>query len=43
MPNWWHDKSKTAEFEKGYIERLWFYNQTPQPPWGSISTPPIPC
>jgi microcin C transport system substrate-binding protein len=31
MPNWWHDKSKTAEFEKGYIERLWFYNQTPQP------------
>lgn len=34
MPNWWHDKSKTAEFEKGYIERLWFYNQTPQPPMG---------
>ena len=34
MPNWWHDKSKPAEFEKGYIERLWFYNQTPQPPMG---------
>ena len=34
MPNWWHDKSKTAEFEKGYIERLWFYNQTPQSPMG---------
>lgn len=34
MPNWWHDKSKTAEFEKGYIERIWFYNQTPQPPMG---------
>ncbi len=34
MPNWWHDKSKTAEFKKGYIERLWFYNQTPQPPMG---------
>ncbi|WP_410488471.1 extracellular solute-binding protein [Aeromonas caviae] len=34
MPNWWHDKRKTAEFEKGYIERLWFYNQTPQPPMG---------
>ena len=34
MPNWWHDKSKTAEFEEGYIERLWFYNQTPQPPMG---------
>lgn len=34
MPNWWHDKTKTAEFEKGYIERLWFYNQTPQSPMG---------
>ena len=34
MPNWWHDKSKTPEFTKGYIERLWFYNQTPQPPTG---------
>ncbi|MGL6625310.1 extracellular solute-binding protein [Aeromonas jandaei] len=34
MPNWWHDKSKTPEFEKGYIERLWFYNQTPQSPTG---------
>lgn len=34
MPNWWHDKTKTAEFEKGYIERRWFYNQTPQSPMG---------
>ncbi|CAJ1814724.1 hypothetical protein LMCDFJHI_03988 [Aeromonas salmonicida] len=34
MPNWWHDKTKTAEFEKGYIEGLWFYNQTPQSPMG---------
>lgn len=34
MPNWWHDKTKTAEFEKGYIERTWFYNQTPQSPMG---------
>lgn len=34
MPNWWHDKSKTPEFEKGYIARLWFYNQTPQSPMG---------
>ena len=31
MPNWWHDKSKTPEFAKGYIERLWFYNQTLNP------------
>ncbi|MDM5135589.1 extracellular solute-binding protein [Aeromonas salmonicida] len=34
MPNWWHDKTNTAEFEKGYIEGLWFYNQTPQSPMG---------
>lgn len=34
MPNWWHDKSKTAEFDKGYIDRLWFYTQTPQSPMG---------
>lgn len=34
MPNWWHDKTKTVEFEKGYIERTWFYNQTPQSPMG---------
>ncbi|WP_421200986.1 extracellular solute-binding protein [Aeromonas enteropelogenes] len=34
MPNWWHDKTKTAEFEQGYIERTWFYNQTPQSPMG---------
>nr|WP_232306935.1 extracellular solute-binding protein [Aeromonas tecta] len=34
MPNWWHDKTKTAEFEKGYIDRLWFYTQTPQSPMG---------
>lgn len=34
MPNWWHDKTRTPEFEQGYIERLWFYNQTPQSPMG---------
>lgn len=34
MPNWWHDKTKTPEFERGLIERTWFYNQTPQPPMG---------
>ncbi|MBV7413717.1 extracellular solute-binding protein [Aeromonas sp. sif2433] len=34
IPSWWHDKSKTAEFEKGYIERLWFYTRTPQSPTG---------
>lgn len=34
MPNWWHDKSKTPEFEQGYIDKLWFYTQTPQSPMG---------
>ncbi|EOD53585.1 extracellular solute-binding protein [Aeromonas molluscorum] len=34
IPNWWHDKTKTPEFDKGYIDRIWFYTQTPQSPTG---------
>lgn len=34
LPNWWHDKTNTAEFNNGYIERLWFYQQMPQSPMG---------
>ena len=33
-PKFWHEKSKTPEFEKGYIHKLMFYNDTPQPMWG---------
>jgi len=30
MPEYWHDKSKIPEIEKGYIEKLWFYTGGPQ-------------
>ena len=33
-PIYWHDKSKTAVFEKGYAHKLWFYNDRPQSCFG---------
>lgn len=26
MPKYWHEKSKTAIFEKGYARKIWFFN-----------------
>ena len=40
MPNWWHDKSKPPN-SRGLYRATLVLQQTPQPPWGSISTPPI--
>lgn len=34
LPIFWHNKAKGKEFDNGYIHRLWFYNQTPQPETG---------
>lgn len=34
LPTLWHNKAKGKEFDNGYIQRLWFYNQTPQPEYG---------
>ena len=33
-PTYWYDKSKTAIFENGYAEKLWFYTDNPQSPMG---------
>lgn len=33
-PIYWHDKSKTEVFEKGYAEKIWFYNDRPQSCFG---------
>ena len=33
-PKYWHVKSQTPEVENGYIERLWFYNDTTRSPFG---------
>ena len=33
-PIWWHDKTKDENFSKGYIHKLWFYNQKEDGPYG---------
>lgn len=30
LPAYWHVKSKTDVIEKGYVERIWFFNDTQQ-------------
>lgn len=30
FPDLWHERSKTKEFENGYIHKLWFYNDMPR-------------
>ncbi len=34
LPNFWHDKATGELYDKGYIHKIWFYNQTPQPSYG---------
>ncbi len=34
MPKYWHEKTKTAVFRKGYVDRIWFFNDTQQPSLG---------
>ena len=33
-PAYWHDKSKTEVFEKGWVDRMWFYNDRPRSCFG---------
>ncbi|MGD9331827.1 MAG: ABC transporter substrate-binding protein, partial [Desulfobacterales bacterium] len=30
MPKFWHYKSQTPVVQKGYVHRMWFFNDTPQ-------------
>ena len=30
MPKWWHEKSNMEEVKKGYIHKIWFFNDTRQ-------------
>jgi microcin C transport system substrate-binding protein len=30
IPKFWHFKTRTPVFEKGYVHRMWFFNATPQ-------------
>ena len=34
MPNFWHEKATGEPFDNGYIEKLMFYTDTPQPSAG---------
>jgi microcin C transport system substrate-binding protein len=34
FPKYWHVKSKTPVVEKGYVHRIWFFNDMQQPAWG---------
>ncbi|MCG8471823.1 MAG: ABC transporter substrate-binding protein, partial [Desulfobacterales bacterium] len=34
FPKYWHRKSDTEVVNKGYVERIWFYNDSPRPPQG---------
>jgi microcin C transport system substrate-binding protein len=30
FPKYWHSKSKTPVVQNGYVNKIWFFNQTPQ-------------
>ncbi|MCB1616959.1 MAG: ABC transporter substrate-binding protein [Pseudomonadales bacterium] len=34
LPSFWHDKAKGKNFERGYIHKIKFYNDVPQPAQG---------
>jgi len=34
LPEYWYDKTKSKEFENGYINKVWFFSDTPQSPMG---------
>ncbi len=33
-PQYWHDKTRTRVFEKGYVNRIWFFNDLQRPSHG---------
>ncbi len=35
LPSYWHEKAKNMDvYSKGYVKKLWFYNDTPRSPFG---------
>jgi microcin C transport system substrate-binding protein len=34
FPNYWHDKTNDKTYQNGYIHKIWFYNDLPQPASG---------
>jgi microcin C transport system substrate-binding protein len=33
-PNYWYDKTEDDVFKNGYVQKIWFYNELPQPKVG---------
>ncbi len=42
IPEWWHDKSDTEEFKRGYIDKYWFYTDSPEGPQGVMLNTALP-
>ncbi len=34
FPVWWHERARGVEYDNGYIHKLWFYTDSPQPSVG---------
>ena len=34
LPDYWHNKAKGVIYDKGYVHKLWFYTDQPQPDMG---------
>ncbi len=34
LPEYWHERALSKEFDNGWIRKFWFYNETPQPAYG---------
>ncbi len=44
LPDFWHNKAKGEIFDKGYVHKLWFYNDVVQPAqglWLNMAKPPL--
>lgn len=34
LPEFWHERTLAREFDNGWIRKIWFFNETPQPIYG---------
>jgi microcin C transport system substrate-binding protein len=44
LPDFWHNKAKGDIFDKGYVHKLWYYNDVVQPAqglWLNMAKPPL--
>lgn len=44
LPDFWHNKAKGDIFDKGYVQKLWYYNDVVQPAqglWLNMAKPPL--